>query len=53
MSGKEKRITGYCKYCDTQTNSVVKQYENGRLTWAGCPDCYVKKKRLENDTKQI
>jgi hypothetical protein len=38
---------GYCKYCDTVTNSIVKEYENGQLIWVGCIDCHEKKKELE------
>lgn len=38
---------GYCKYCDTLTDSMVKVYEFGQLIWAGCINCYEKKKELE------
>ena len=40
---------GYCKWCDTQTNAIVKLQDEGRLVWVGCPDCYAKKKELENN----
>ena len=35
---------GYCNWCETLTNSIVKEYKEGRLVWSGCPDCYVKRK---------
>jgi len=44
-------MTGYCKWCDTLTNSIVKQYEEGILLWVGCPDCFVKKKGVR-ETKE-
>jgi len=40
-------MTGYCKWGDTLTNSIVKQYEDGILLWVGCPDCFVEKKKSE------
>ena len=46
-------MSGYCKYCDSQTNGIVKIFENGVLVWAGCSDCYLKKKELEKDVEQI
>ncbi len=44
-------MSGYCKWCDTLTNSIVKQYDKGRLIWVGCSDCsdcFVKKKENES-----
>ena len=44
---------GYCNWCDTQTNSIVKVFEEGRLIWTGCPDCYVKKKEIEKHERKM
>lgn len=38
-------MTGYCKWCDKLTNSIVKVFNNGKLIWAGCPNCYLEKKK--------
>ena len=43
---------GYCRWCDSQTSSIVKVFKEGRLVWVGCPDCYVKKKELENNVTE-
>ena len=43
---------GYCRWCDTQTNAIVKLLDNGRLIWVGCPDCFVKKKELEKHAEK-
>jgi len=37
---------GYCKWCDTLTNNIIKQYKEGRLVWVGCADCYTAKTEL-------
>lgn len=37
-------MSGYCKWCDTLTGSIVKLYEHGILIWVGCIDCYEKQK---------
>jgi hypothetical protein len=38
-------MSGYCKYCDTLTNDIVKLYdENHRLVWTGCFGCFLFKK---------
>lgn len=42
-------MSGYCKYCDSMTNSIIRVFENGILIWTGCSDCYIKKKELEKD----
>ena len=42
-------MTGYCKYCDTLTNKIVKVYDNGVLVWAGCVDCREKRNELKNN----
>jgi len=47
----EENKSAYCKWCDTLTNSIVKVLEEGRLVWVGCPDCFTKKKELENARK--
>ena len=44
---------GYCNWCDKLTNSIVKVFEEGRLIWSGCSDCFVKKKRLENNEQIV
>ncbi len=41
-------MSGYCKYCDTLTNSIVKVYDGKMLVWVGCPGCHEKQKELEN-----
>ena len=46
MSEQEKK-SGFCHWCDTLTNSIVKESDNGRLVWTGCPDCYIKRKELK------
>ena len=43
-------MSGYCKWCDTLTDTIIKVVYNGRLVWTGCPSCYEKrKKRNENE----
>ena len=42
-------MSGYCKWCDTLTNSIIKVLESGRLVWTGCSDCYKKKKEIEKN----
>ena len=49
MSENEK---GLCRWCDTLTNNIVKEYKEGRLVWAGCADCYTKKKEIEKHAKK-
>lgn len=44
-------MTGYCKWCDTLTNSIVKLYDSGRLVWVGCVDCHEKKKKAEKESE--
>ena len=46
-------MSGYCKWCDTLTNSIVKVFEKGRLIWSGCPDCYVKRKESKKNAKKV
>jgi len=46
---KKENKEYYCKWCDTLTNSIVKELENGRLKWQGCPDCYNKKKGVKEE----
>lgn len=37
-------MSGYCKYCDTTTNSIIKQRDSkNRVVWVGCKSCYEKK----------
>ena len=31
---------GYCKWCDTLTNAIIKVFENGVMIWTGCINCY-------------
>jgi len=40
-------MTGYCKWCDTLTNNIVKLHDHGKVIWSGCLDCYTKKKEIE------
>ena len=40
-------MSGFCKWCNTLTDSIVKVSVLGRLTWVGCIDCYKKKEREE------
>jgi len=43
---------GYCRWCDTQTNTMIREHdEQGRLIWVGCADCYVKKESLKKHAK--
>ena len=39
-------MTGYCKYCGTLTNDIVKVYDKGRLVWVGCRNCREKKNEM-------
>jgi len=48
MSEDEKSL---CRWCNLQSNAIVKEYEQGRLIWVGCADCYEKKERLKKDVK--
>lgn len=46
-------MTEECKWCDTLTNTLVKVFDievfdEGRLVWVGCPDCYEKKKEIKS-----
>jgi len=48
-------MSGHCKWCDTLTNSIIKQVDNGVLIWVGCPDCFIKKatkRRLRNNDER-
>jgi len=48
-------MSGYCKYCDSQTNSIIEVFENGMLVWTGCGYCYlkkIKKKELANNAAE-
>ena len=47
----EAKETYLCKWCNTIKNSVIKEYDQGRLTWVGCVDCYKKRKELENNAE--
>lgn len=40
-------MSGYCKWCDTLTGSIIKLYKDGRLIWVGCISCYENKKKAE------
>jgi len=42
-------MSGYCNWCDTLTNNIVKLHDHGKIIWSGCLGCYEKKKELEND----
>lgn len=42
-------MSGYCKHCDTLTNSIVQIFEGKMLIWVGCIECYEKRKEIEND----
>jgi hypothetical protein len=44
-------MSGYCKWCDTLTNSIIKLYDSGRLVWVGCVGCYENKKELEKQNE--
>lgn len=38
-------MTGYCKYCDSLTNDIVKLYDKKhRLVWTGCFPCFEKQR---------
>lgn len=41
--------SGYCRWCDTVTNTIIKVYKDDVLIWVGCPSCYEKKKEAERD----
>ena len=45
-------MTYLCKYCNRIVPVLKQVYESGFLTWAGCPDCYKKKKELEKDVEE-
>jgi hypothetical protein len=45
-------MSGFCKWCDTLTNSIITVYEKGRLVWVGCTGCYEKKKELEKNVTE-
>lgn len=38
-------MTGYCKYCDTQTDDIIEARDSDthRLIWVGCLGCYRKR----------
>ena len=42
---------GYCNWCDTLTNSIIKVYKDGVLIWVGCSKCYEEKKESEDAKK--
>ena len=42
-------MSGHCKWCDTLTNSIIKIFDGRTLIWSGCPSCYDKKKKAENN----
>ena len=44
-------MTGYCKYCGTLTNDIVKVYDKGRLIWVGCRNCREKQNRRKEARK--
>ena len=46
-------MTGFCKWCDTLTNSIVKVFESGCLIWVGCPNCYEKGKYIKRGLKYV
>jgi hypothetical protein len=43
-------MTGYCKWCDTLTDDIVKDYDykTGRLVWTGCLECKLKRIETQN-----
>ena len=45
-------MSGYCKYCGTLTNDIVKVYDKGRLIWVGCLDCREKKNEMRNNAEK-
>ena len=36
-------MKGYCHWCDTSTNLIIKLLDKGRLVWVGCTSCYEKR----------
>lgn len=44
-------MSGYCKYCDTLTNGIIKRFENGILVWVGCASCYLKQDEEKNNDR--
>lgn len=46
-------MSGYCHYCNTLTDVVIKVFEYGFLIWAGCITCYDKKMELEKQHATI
>jgi len=43
-------MSGYCNWCDSTTNSIIKVFESGVLIWIGCNSCYEKQKEaLKHD----
>ena len=49
---KDKKKSGYCKWCDTLTDDIVQDFdsETGMLVWSGCLPCklkQIKRKRKE------
>ena len=49
--GVRKRMSGYCKHCDSLTNEndIVKLYDSDHnLVWTGCFDCFEKQRPALN-----
>ena len=41
---EQRRMTGYCKYCDTLTDDIVRDFnDNHNMVWSGCLNCYKKR----------
>jgi len=45
-------MSGYCNWCDTTTNRIIKQFDNGVLIWTGCIDCFLKRNEAKNNVKE-
>ena len=45
-------MSGYCKYCDTLTNSITKVFDSGVLVWTGCNSCYEQRKEALKHDKE-
>ena len=52
MSEKEEKKEFLCNWCDTLTNSIVKEYEHGHLVWVGCADCFIKQRSSKNEKRE-
>jgi len=41
---------GFCRWCDTQTNDIIKEYKEGHLVWVGCRSCWTIREKTKNVT---